>query len=110
MQPGAASLAANLNGFAPMPKPDTGKQYNYILAATKAFCTVAYNVRIFSDTVLLRYEDSLYKLYKEVLPEDVFTRSVAFGDTIGKTILQRAKKDNYKETRGMPKYLGSKDD
>ena len=110
MKPNAASLAANLNGFAPMPQPEANKQYNYILAATKAFCTVAYNVRIFSDTVLLRYEDSLYSLYKEMLPKDVYERSLAFGDTVGKTILQRAKKDMYKETRGMPKYLGSKDD
>lgn len=110
MRPGTISFAARLNGFKPMPEPDTTKQYNYILAGTKAFCTVAYQVKIFADTVLRRYEDSLYPLYKAALPEDVYQRSLAFGEAIGNAILDRAKTDMYKETRGMPKYLGSKDD
>ena len=106
-KPGTASIAEKLNGFTAMPQPEKDKQYNYTLAATKAFCTVAFNVRIFSDTVLHRYEDSVENVFKDQLPQDVFERSIAFGDTIGKTILLRAKKDMYKETRGMPKYLGS---
>ena len=107
MQPGAASIAQHLNGFAPIPQPEKGKEYNYILAAVKAFTTTAYNVRIFSDSLLRHYEDSVYAGYKTILSAEVFERSVAFGDTIAKTILARAKKDMYKETRGMPKYLGS---
>ena len=89
-----------------MPQPEKDKQYNYTLAATKAFCTVAYNIRIFSDTVLHRYEDSIENVFKDQLPQDVYERSMAFGDTVGKTVLMRAKKDMYKETRGMAKYLG----
>ncbi|MEP6513667.1 MAG: vanadium-dependent haloperoxidase [Parafilimonas sp.] len=110
IKPDAPSFAANLNEFSPMPVPEKNKEYNFILAGTKAFCTVAYNVRIFSDTTLHRYEDSLYTLYMAVLPADVYKNSIAFGDSIGKIILKRAAKDMYKETRGMPKYLGSKDD
>ena len=106
-KPGTASIAEKLNGFTAMPQPEKDKQYNYTLAATKAFCTVAFNVRIFSDTVLHRYEDSVENVFKDQLPQDVFESSIAFGDTIGKTVLMRAKKDMYKETRGMPKYLGS---
>lgn len=106
-KPGNESVAENLNGFGKMPQPEKDKQYNYTLAASKAFCTVAFNIRIFSDTVLHHYEDSLENLFKQALPEDVYSRSIAFGDTIGKTILARAKKDMYKETRGMSKYLGS---
>lgn len=106
-KPGNESIAEKLNGFGKMPQPENGKQYDYTLAASKAFCTVAYNIRIFSDTVLHRYEDSLENVFKQALPEDVYSRSLAFGDTIGKTILARAKKDMYKETRGMSKYLGS---
>ncbi|MEP6844917.1 MAG: vanadium-dependent haloperoxidase [Panacibacter sp.] len=106
-KPGYVSIAEKLNGFGPMPAPEKDQQYNYTLAATKAFCTVAYNVRIFSDTVLHRYEDSIENVFKEQLPQDVYKRSVAFGDTVGKTVLMRAKKDMYKETRGMEKYLGS---
>lgn len=106
-KPGNESIAEKLNGFGKMPQPESGKQYDYTLAASKAFCTVAYNIRIFSDTVLHRYEDSLENVFKQALVEDVYSRSIAFGDTIGKTILARAKKDMYKETRGMSKYLGS---
>jgi hypothetical protein len=106
-KPGYTSIAEKLNGFGTMPQPEKDKQYNYTLAASKAFCTVAYNIRIFSDTVLHRYEDSLENVFKEAIPEDVYNRSIAFGDTIGKAILTRAKKDMYKETRGMAKYLGS---
>ena len=110
LKPDAPSLATNLNGFAALPQPEKDKQYNYILAGTKAFCTVAYNIKIFADSVLRPYEDSLYNGYKETIPADVYARSIAFGDTIAKTILQRATKDMYKETRGMAKYLGSKND
>lgn len=106
-KPGTPSIAEKLNGFKTMPQPEKDKQYNYTLAATKAFCTVAFNIRIFSDTVLHRYEDSLENVFKEAIPQDVYDRSIAFGDTIAKTILMRAKKDMYKETRGMSKYLGS---
>ncbi len=108
--PGMPSIAARLNGFLPMPQPDTSEPYNYLLAATKAFCTVAYNVRIFSDPLLRSYEDSLLNAYRNVLLKDVYDRSVAFGDTIARVILQRAKNDRYLETRGMPKYLGSNAD
>jgi len=106
-KPGYASMAEKLNGFAKMPQPEKDKEYNYTLAASKAFCTVAYNIKIFSDTALHRYEDSLENVFKQAVPKDVYDRSVAFGDTIGKTILMRAKTDMYKETRGMSKYLGS---
>jgi hypothetical protein len=105
--PGTPSIAEKLNGFAAMPQPEKDKEYNYTLAATKAFCSVAFKIRIFSDTVLHHYEDSIENVFKQQIPQDVFDRSIAFGDTIGKAILERAKKDMYKETRGMPKYLGS---
>lgn len=110
IDPSAPSFTAKLNGFAPMPAPDANKKYNFILAGTKAFCTVAYNIKIFSVDTLKKYEDSIYALYKNALPQDVYDNSMALGDTIGKTVLKRAAKDMYKETRGMPKYLGSEDD
>ncbi len=110
INPEAPSFADKLNGFEPLPAPDKNKQYNFILAGTKAFCTVAYNVRIFSADTLHKYEDSLLLLYKESLTEDVYNNSIIFGDSLGKVILKRAAKDMYKETRGMPKYLGSKND
>lgn len=110
LQDDNASITAQLNGFAAMPLPQQGKQYNFILCAVKAFTVVAYNVRIFNDSLLRHYEDSLTKGFKETLQPDVFANSIAFGDSVARVILARAKTDMYKETRGMAKYLGSSSD
>lgn len=104
------SIAEKLNGFGMIPKPDKTKKYNYVLAGTEAFCKVAYNVKIFSVDTLKKYQDSLLVLYKASLTEDEVNNSIALGDTIGEVILARARTDMYKETRGMPKDLGSNDD
>lgn len=106
-KPGNASVAEKLNGFPTMPVPDKDQQYNYTLAATKAFCTVAFNIRIFSDTVLHKYEDSVENLFKASIPGDIYDRSISFGESVGKAVLSRATKDMYKETRGMAKNLGT---
>lgn len=107
---GNPSLTAMLNGFAKMPEPEQGREYNYLLAATRAFCTVAYNVRIFSKDSLKQYEDALLARFKNTLNSQTYQRSLAFGDTIAATILKRAAADNYKQTRGMPKFLGTTED
>ena len=100
------SLIAQIKEFGKAPVPEKGKQYNFTLAATKAFFVIAHKVTFSIDT-LKTYEDHIYGSYKEALDPAVFARSMAFGDTMGKLILKRAGKDNYPQTRGKPKYLGS---
>ena len=100
------SITAQLNGFGKMPEPQKGKSYNYTLAATKAFFTVAHKVTFSIDT-MKKYEDKVYGRFKETLDDSTYARSVAFGEQIGKVILKRASVDNYPQTRGKPKYLGS---
>jgi hypothetical protein len=102
------SIAAQLKGFKSLPQPKKGLKYNFALAATKAFFTVAHKVTFSVDT-LKKYEDKVYAMYKDNLDDSTFTRSVAFGDTVGKAILGRAKFDNYAKTRGKPRFLGSSD-
>lgn len=104
--PGNASITAQLHGFKPMPQPESGKKYNYLLAATKAYFTVAEKITFSVDT-LKQYQDSVYAVFKSALPQDEYERSIAFGDTIGKTVLVRSTIDNYKKTRGMDRFLGS---
>jgi hypothetical protein len=104
---GSPSIAEKLNGFGKMPQPANGKTYNYTLAATKAFFTVVRMVKVFSVDSLSAYEESVYSNFQENLDDSTYQRSVAFGDTIGKTILARAKVDGYLKSRGKPKYLGS---
>ena len=104
---GSSSIAEKLNGFGKMPIPEKGKNYNYTLAATKAFFKVARNVKVFSVDSLNKYEQSIYDNYKARLDETTYNNSVAFGDTVAGTILARAKKDGYAISRGKQKYIGS---
>jgi hypothetical protein len=108
-KPDAPSITEKLNGFKKMPEPEKGKKYDFSLASTKAFFTVVRNVKVFSVDSLKSYEESVYNNFKENLDEDVYERSIAFGDTIAKTIMERAKTDGYAKSRGKPKYLGSTD-
>ena len=106
--PGNASLSEKMKGFGKMPVPDTTKKYDYTLAATQAFFTVAHKVT-FSVDSLKKYEATVFDQYRQMLDDSVYNRSVAFGDTIGKAILARAVKDNYLQTRGKQKFLGSQE-
>ncbi|HVZ57852.1 MAG TPA: vanadium-dependent haloperoxidase [Chitinophagaceae bacterium] len=104
--PGAPSLTARMHGFAPMPLPDTGKAYDFTLAASRAFFTVARKV-VFSVDSLADYEQGLMKQYQDALDPATYDRSVRFGDSVGQVVLARANADNYLQTRGKPKFLGS---
>jgi hypothetical protein len=99
------SIITQLKGFGKPPVPQKGKKYNYALAATKAFFTVAHKVTFSVDT-LKKYEDKVYAMYKDNLDDSTYARSVDFGEQIGKLILKRAAVDDYPQTRGKPKYLG----
>ena len=100
------SITAQLRGFGKAPEPEKGKAYNYTLAATKAFFTVAHKVTFSIDT-LKKYEDKVYARFKDNLDDSTYTRSLDFGEKIGKMILQRANVDYYPQSRGKPKYLGT---
>ncbi|GAC1301563.1 MAG: hypothetical protein NVSMB24_04650 [Mucilaginibacter sp.] len=99
------SIITQLKGFGKPPQPQKGKQYNYALAATKAFFTVAHKVTFSVDT-LKKYENKVYAMYKDNLDDSTYTRSVDFGEQVGNLILKRAAVDDYPQTRGKPKYLG----
>jgi hypothetical protein len=104
---GTSSIAEKLNGFGKMPLPEKGKNYNFSLAATKAFFKVTRNVKVFSIDSLTKYEESVYNNYKANLDETTYKNSIAFGDTVAAVILARAKTDGYAISRGKQKYLGS---
>jgi hypothetical protein len=102
---GYASLTEKLNGFKPMPVPEGGKAYNYVLAASNAFFTVAQNIT-FSRDSMQDYKKSLFADFKSLLDKETYERSLQLGEAIGMAVMARAKSDNYKETRGMPKFSG----
>ena len=106
---GSASIAEKLNGFGSMPEPEKGKEYNYTLAASKAFFNVVRNIKVFSVDSLKNYEESLFNYFRNSMDETVYHRSADFGDSIAKAVLKRAASDGYLQSRGRPKYLGGND-
>ncbi len=103
------SIVVKLKGFATMPTPAKDKKYDFTLAASKAFYAVAKQMTFSKDT-LTKFEEKTYSLYKNVLATEVYDSSIAFGEAVAKVILQRAAADNYKQTRPLEKFYGSKED
>jgi len=100
------SLTDQMHGFGKFPEPKAGVGYNYTLAATTAFFTVVHKV-VFSVDSLKDYEAKIDGSFKGRLDDLTYARSVQFGASIGKAIMKRANLDNYPQTRGKPKFLGS---
>lgn len=98
------SLAGQINGLKEMPKPQTGKKIDFEFASLLAFCKVGEAVT-FPEGSMQEYVDSLKKAAKDQgMPDDMFDNTLAYADTIGKSILAWSKKDNYAQTRSSPRY------
>lgn len=98
------SLAGQLNDFKSVPKPDTALKIDYEFAALLAFCKVGEAVT-FPEGSMKEYVDSLKQLVKDQgMPSAMFDNSLAYADTVGKAILNWAKRDHYAETRSAPRY------
>ncbi len=95
------SLGGKLKRFEIGPKPEAGKDYCFPLASTHAFMTVA-RALTFSIDFYDEFEKPFYEQYKkDGVPDDVYDRSMAYGETVAKHILDYAAKDKYKQTRGF---------
>ncbi len=99
--PNYQSLAGKLKRFSDGPQPEAGKQYCFPLASTRAFMTVA-RALTFSVEFYDEFEKPFYEKYKQDgVPDDVYERSMAYGEAVAKHVLDYAAKDNYKQTRGF---------
>lgn len=95
------SLAGQLNGFDGIPQPAPDSAYCFPLASLNAFLTVSRSF-IFSAHMLDEYEAQLYEKYREMgVPEEVFNRSIRYGQAAAKSIIAYAAEDGYKQTRGF---------
>ena len=107
MVPGAEeyqSLAGQLTDLTPAPQPEAGKTYCYSLAGAHAMLKVG-KALIFSEDKIEEFEKGLLEEFKAInMPQEVYERSVAYGDAVADHILAWADKDNYKQTRTYPKY------
>ena len=100
------SIVAKLKGFAPMPEPDKNKKYNYVLAASVAFYSVTRELTFSKDTIT-KFENETFMPFKNALSKNVFDNSFEFGKAVAAKIMERAKKDNYIQTRALEKFYGN---
>lgn len=98
------SLAGQLHGLTEVPKPDPSLEYCFPLASTQAMIKVGRTL-IFSEEDFDKYSQQVYTEFKNTgMPDDVYERSIAYGDQVAAHILEWSSKDNYKQSRSFPKY------
>lgn len=99
----SASITAQLKEFDNIPAPAKDKQYDFNLVAAKAFFKVARGLTFSKDSFNVT-EKKILESFEDNLDESIYHNSIDLGDTIAAVVLKRAATDNYKKTRGMPKY------
>lgn len=98
------SLAGQLKDLKTLPKPETGKEYSYTIAAVQAILGVAKTMVISEDKIRVFYESIMNEFKETGIPVDILNRSIAFGQEVAKHIITWAATDNYKQTRTFAKY------
>ncbi len=117
--PGYQSMAKQLNGLSTLPQADSTKEYNWALAATFAQYTVLKELFITSGDKNQRFIDSIKTVYetkfKTGLNDAAIQNSIKFGNSVGISVLEYAKKDggsngpsnNYPKTYVIPTTVGA---
>lgn len=98
------SIAGQVNGLDHVPQPARGEVYCFPLASVHAALKMA-RVLIFSEDELDKFHAQILEEYKDCgMPDDVYDRSLAYGDSVVNQITKWSSKDNYKQSRSFPKY------
>lgn len=99
--PNYESLHGKLKRYQAGPQPEAGQEYCFPLVSARAFLTVA-RALTFSVEFYDEFEKPFYEQYKkDGVPDEVYERSMAYGESVAKHVLDYAAKDNYKQTRGF---------
>lgn len=102
------SLAGQARELTAIPQPEAGKAINYTLAALIAHMDVSRRL-IFSEEQIEVFRDSLYGVW-EARNKNEFNDSRDYGLAVAEHIAAWMDKDNYKQTRTMPKFTVDTDD
>lgn len=98
------TLQGQLTDLKDVPQPEAGMEYCYPLAGAKAMLTVG-KALIFSEEKIEEFENNMLSDFKKInMPQEVYDRSLAYGEAVGKHMLVWADGDNYKQTRTFPKF------
>lgn len=104
------SLAGQVHGLKPLPKPESGVEYCYPLASVQAVLAVGRNLVFSEDKMDFYYNKVMEEFRNSGIPDDVYDRSLQYGSKVADHIMVWAGKDNYKQTRSFPKYSIEADD
>ncbi|MDP2420112.1 vanadium-dependent haloperoxidase [Sediminibacterium sp.] len=102
MNSGYESLLPKLKGFSSINQADTSLKIDYPFSAGIAFMKVA-EALVFSKDSIQKTRALLVKNFAH-LETAIQSASIDWGEKVAATILERASKDGYKITRGMPKF------
>ena len=103
-QPEYRSLAGQVNGLTPIPVLDTTKAIEPYVSAIEAYTILGKNL-IFSESKMEEFRDSLYREWEELdIPDKVIEDSRDYAMEVVSHISEWLKKDQYNETRTMPKF------
>ncbi|WP_242916450.1 vanadium-dependent haloperoxidase [Pontibacter liquoris] len=106
--PAFESLAGRVKGFEQVPNPEKDVDYCFPLASIAAYISVS-KALIISTAEMANYEKEVYNQYEKMgIPEDVRTRSIAYGQQVAQHVLHYANEDNYKQTRALMRYSYTK--
>jgi hypothetical protein len=100
-------LAGQLRGLDPIPEPTT-ENINFDLAALIAHMDLSRQL-IFSEDMITAYRDSLYSVWED-RNKDEFIASKDYALKVSEHMASWMDKDNYKQTRTMPKFSVDTDD
>ncbi|MGH2574489.1 MAG: hypothetical protein ACRDFC_02190, partial [Ignavibacteria bacterium] len=100
------SLSGQLNGMPVMPRPDiAGKVYDWPSVLTGSMSVVIRGILESPYNTTAQRITNLYNSQAEdrrkVVPDDVVTRSIEYGEALGSAILNWASQDRYHSTRGL---------
>ncbi len=102
------SLSGQVRDLTSIPQPEAGKAINYPLAALIAHMDVSKRL-IFTEEKIEVFRDSLYGIW-EAQNKNEFNDSKTYALKVAQHISDWMDKDNYKQTRTMPKFTVNTDE
>ena len=102
------SLKNQIKHLGAIPSPNESKRINYPLAALIAHIHLSKQL-IFSEAKIETHRDSLYNVWEAKNPRE-FKESKAYGLEVAAYISDWMNKDNYAQTRTMPKFSVDSED
>ena len=101
--PSYRTLAGQLKNFTAVPARDTALGISLPLAGVHAYMAVG-RALTFSQARMDTLRKAMDVRMRGDLPQDVYDRSIAYGDTIAKHVLAWAGKDGFKQRTGLGKF------